>query len=59
MVHEEALEQTPSPALPQIGERDLGEGAKRKQKKIGRKGKAYVPIAAGDGVAFDDTENYA
>ncbi len=30
-------EPTPSPALPQIGERDLGEGAgKRKRRKVAR-----------------------
>ena len=40
MVYEEAV----TPTSPQ------------KVKKIGRKGKPYVPIAAGDGVAFDDTK---
>lgn len=32
------------------------EGRKSKVKKIGRKGKLYVPAESGDGVGFEDTK---
>lgn len=44
---------TPSLTLPQLDERQLGEGVAKRGKKFGRKGKLYIPAERGDGVAFE------